>query len=97
MSDQIPEKMQAVVCHGPRDYRLEEIAVPQRGPGEALIRVEAVGICASDLKCYHGAAKFWATRTAPRGPRPWSSPDTSSSARWSNSTTTPPSGGDRRR
>ena len=51
MTDQIPEKMQAVVCHGPKDYRLEEVAVPVRRPGEALIRVEAVGICASDLKC----------------------------------------------
>jgi erythritol/L-threitol dehydrogenase len=55
----VPEKMQAVVCHGPEDYRLEEVATPTPGPGEALIRVEAVGICASDLKCYHGAAKFW--------------------------------------
>ena len=53
MSDQIPEKMQAVVCHGPHDYRLEEVAVPELRPGEALIRVEAVGICASDLKCWH--------------------------------------------
>jgi threonine dehydrogenase-like Zn-dependent dehydrogenase len=51
--------MQAVVCHGPRDYRLEQLPVPQPGPGELLLRVEAVGICASDLKCYHGAAKFW--------------------------------------
>jgi erythritol/L-threitol dehydrogenase len=51
--------MQAVVCHGPRDYRLEEVPVPVPGPGEALVRVEAVGICASDLKCYQGAAKFW--------------------------------------
>jgi threonine dehydrogenase-like Zn-dependent dehydrogenase len=59
MSNQIPEKMQAVVCHGPHDYRLEEGAVPERRPGEALIKVEAVGICASDLKCYHGATKFW--------------------------------------
>lgn len=59
MSGQIPEKMQAVVCHGPRDYRLEEVAVPVRKPGQALIRVEAVGICASDLKCYRGAAKLW--------------------------------------
>src|SRR5258707_14262781 len=59
MTEQIPEKMQAVVCHGPHDYRLEEVAVPVRKPGEALIRVEAVGICASDLKGYHGAAKFW--------------------------------------
>ena len=41
------------------------IAVPQRGPGEALIRVEAVGICASDLKCYHGAAKFWGDENRP--------------------------------
>ena len=65
MSDQIPEKMQAVVCHGPHDYRLEEVAVPQRRAGEALIRVEAVGICASDLKCYHGAAKFWGDENRP--------------------------------
>ena len=34
-------------------------------PGEALIRVEAVGICASDLKCYHGAAKFWGDENRP--------------------------------
>ena len=53
------ETMQAVVCHGPRDYRLEEVPVPEPGSGEALVRVEAVGICASDLKCYDGAAKFW--------------------------------------
>lgn len=65
MAAQIPEKMQAVVCHGPHDYRLEEVAVPQRGPGEALIKVEAVGICASDLKCYHGAAKFWGDENRP--------------------------------
>jgi threonine dehydrogenase-like Zn-dependent dehydrogenase len=51
--------MQAVVCHGPREYRLDEVTRPVPGPGEALVRVEAVGICASDLKCYHGAAKFW--------------------------------------
>jgi len=55
----LPTTMQAVVCHGPRDYRLEEIPVPTPGPGEVLVEVEAVGICASDLKCYHGAAKFW--------------------------------------
>jgi len=51
--------MQAVVCHGPRDYRLEEWAVPQPGPGEVVVRVKSVGICASDLKCYSGAALFW--------------------------------------
>lgn len=38
MSDQIPEKMQAVICHGPHDYRLEEVAVPQRKPGRRSSR-----------------------------------------------------------
>ncbi len=55
----MPDMMQAVVCHGPRDYRLEEVPKPTPAPGEALIRVEAVGICGSDLKCYGGAGKFW--------------------------------------
>ena len=36
---QIPDKMQAVVCHGPEDYRLEEVKTPTPGPGEALVRV----------------------------------------------------------
>lgn len=59
------ETMQAVVCHGPKDYRLEEVPVPKAGPGEALVRVEATGICASDLKCYQGAAKFWGDENRP--------------------------------
>jgi erythritol/L-threitol dehydrogenase len=57
--------MQAVVCHGPGDYRVETLAVPEAGPGEALIQVEAVGICASDLKCFQGAAKFWGDASRP--------------------------------
>jgi threonine dehydrogenase-like Zn-dependent dehydrogenase len=61
----MPETMQAVVCHGPLEYRLESVPVPVPGPGEALVKVEAVGICASDLKCYHGAAKFWGDESRP--------------------------------
>src|ERR687893_2098613 len=59
------ETMQAVVTHGPKDYRLGKGAPPTAGPGEALVRVEAVGICASDLKCYHGATKFWGDQHRP--------------------------------
>ncbi|MGD7788880.1 alcohol dehydrogenase catalytic domain-containing protein [Propionibacteriaceae bacterium Y1700] len=29
------------------------------------MKVEAVGVCASDLKCYHGAAKFWGDENRP--------------------------------
>ena len=63
--DSIPDDMEAVVCHGPGDYRLERLAVPRPEAGEVLIRVEAVGICASDLKCYDGAAKFWGDENRP--------------------------------
>ena len=55
----LPKTMPAVVCHGPEDYRLEERSVPEPGPGEIVIRVKSVGICASDLKCYTGAPLFW--------------------------------------
>jgi threonine dehydrogenase-like Zn-dependent dehydrogenase len=53
------ETMHAVVTYGPRDYRVEEVPVPVPGPGEAVIEVGAVGICASDMKCWLGAPLFW--------------------------------------
>lgn len=51
--------MQAVVCHGPLDYRLETVDRPTPGPRELVISIAACGICASDCKCYGGAAMFW--------------------------------------
>ena len=59
------DTMQAVVVYGPEDYRLERVPVPDPAPGELLVKVEAVGICASDLKCYHGAVKYWGDETRP--------------------------------
>src|SRR5699024_12573510 len=44
--------------HAPEDYRLAERPVPTPAADELLIRVEATGVCASDLKAYAGAAKF---------------------------------------
>ncbi len=55
----VAKTMQVVRAHGPRDYRIEEIAVPTPGPGEVLIEVEACGICASDMKCWLGGELFW--------------------------------------
>ena len=57
--------MQAVVCHGPKDYRLERIGKPQARANELVIRIAACGICASDCKCHSGAAMFWG------GDNPW--------------------------
>lgn len=55
----LPRTMKAVVTYGPRDYRLEEMPVPQAGPGEVVIKVDHSGVCASDVKCYFGAHHFW--------------------------------------
>src|SRR5258708_3480069 len=56
--------MTAIVCHGPEDYRVEEVERPIAGPGELVIKVQACGICASDCKCFLGAKMFW-------GDKPW--------------------------
>jgi L-iditol 2-dehydrogenase len=41
--------MRAVRLHGLRDVRLHEEERPKPGPGSALVRVAAVGLCGSDL------------------------------------------------
>lgn len=56
-SDQ--SKMQAAVLHGAGDLRIEEVPVPDPGPGELLLRVETVGICGTDASEYsHGPKLF---------------------------------------
>ena len=46
----IPETMQAAVYRGQSVVSVEEIPTPAIGRGEILIRVEACGICHTDLK-----------------------------------------------
>ena len=46
----IPTTMHAAVYRGSSVVRVEEIPTPAIGPGEILIRVEACGICHTDLK-----------------------------------------------
>ena len=53
------ETMQAVVNHGINDFRLEEVRKPQIERGEMLIRVDACGVCTSDVKTLHGAERYW--------------------------------------
>lgn len=42
--------MRAQVFHGPGDLRFEEVPVPEPGPGEVLLRVEAALTCGTDVK-----------------------------------------------
>jgi L-idonate 5-dehydrogenase len=45
--------MRAVVIHAPHDLRVDTIEVGAPGPGEVRVRLEAGGICGSDLHYYH--------------------------------------------
>jgi threonine dehydrogenase-like Zn-dependent dehydrogenase len=42
--------MKQVNIHGPEDVRIDEVAEPEPGPRDAVIRVAACGICGSDLR-----------------------------------------------
>ncbi|MGY0398481.1 MAG: MDR/zinc-dependent alcohol dehydrogenase-like family protein [Ostreibacterium sp.] len=61
----IKKTMKAIVAYAPRDYRLEEVDVPSIGSEEILIKIEACGICAGDLKSFEGAPSFWGDETQP--------------------------------
>jgi L-iditol 2-dehydrogenase len=46
--------MLAAVCMGAGDLRIEEVPVPPAGPAEMLVRVDACGICGTDIKKIQG-------------------------------------------
>lgn len=51
--------MTAIVCHGPKDYRVEAVGRPEPKRRELVLKIDACGICASDCKCWSGANMFW--------------------------------------
>jgi L-iditol 2-dehydrogenase len=46
----VPETMEAWVLGGPEELTLVEKPVPEPGPAEVLVRIDAVAICATDLE-----------------------------------------------
>ncbi len=66
-----PKTMKALVAYGKDDYRFEPAyPTPECGPSDIIIRTEACGICAGDLKCSHGAAMFWGDGAQPAWVKP---------------------------
>ena len=45
--------MRGVIIHAPKDLRVEEVEVPPLGARDVRVRIEAGGICGSDLHYYH--------------------------------------------
>src|SRR5919204_3005321 len=53
------DAVRAVTFQAPGDVRVEERPVPELlAPDDAIVRVEATGICGSDLHIYHGRVKI---------------------------------------
>ena len=50
--------MRAAVYHAPHDVRIDELEVPEAGPGQVQLRVAHNGVCGSDLHEYFAAATF---------------------------------------
>lgn len=46
--------MRAAIFDAPGVLRLDEVARPEPGTGEVLVRVAAAGVCAGDLYIYTG-------------------------------------------
>lgn len=67
----IPKTMKALVAYSKDDYRFEpEYPTPECGADDIIIKTEACGICAGDLKCSHGAAMFWGDDIQPSWVKP---------------------------
>ena len=51
--------MRAALFHGPgKPLTVEEVETPKVSPGEALVKVAACGVCATDLHYLHGTPTF---------------------------------------
>ena len=45
--------MKQIMLHGANDWRLDDIADPEPGPRDALVRIAACGICGTDVSYVH--------------------------------------------
>src|SRR5450631_71178 len=48
------DEMKALIISEPGRAHIQDIAEPEIGPGEALLRVRRVGLCGSDLNSFRG-------------------------------------------
>lgn len=55
----VPQTMKAWVLDGPEQLRLVEKPVPEPGPAEVLVRVDAVAICGTDVEILTKGLPAW--------------------------------------
>jgi L-iditol 2-dehydrogenase len=55
----LPKTMKALRVYAPHDQKIDEVPIPKIGEGEVLIKVLGCGVCAGDIKTYHGGLRVW--------------------------------------
>ena len=50
--------MKQVRITGPFTFQKEEAPVPQAAANEVLLKIDCIGVCASDMQIYHGKHKY---------------------------------------
>ncbi len=66
----LPKTMKALVAYDKGNYRFEpNYPTPVCGPDDIIIKTEGCGICAGDLKCFHGNST-WGDATHKKWVRP---------------------------
>ncbi len=68
---ELPKTMKALVAFSKDEYKLvNDFPVPECGDDDIIIKTEVCGICAGDLKCKHGAERFWGDEKNPSWVKP---------------------------
>lgn len=55
----LPDTMRAVVAYSTEDYRYTTVPTPRAKGKDLILKVEACGVCAGDIKCRQGGFRFW--------------------------------------
>ncbi|PZF78975.1 dehydrogenase [Aestuariivirga litoralis] len=51
--------MRAVICRNPGEIEIVTYPVPERKPGEALVKIRRIGVCGTDMHIYQGNQPYF--------------------------------------
>jgi threonine dehydrogenase-like Zn-dependent dehydrogenase len=55
----VTKSSRAAVLYGPGDLRIQEFPLPDLQANDGLLRVEATGVCGTDVAAYHGVNPYY--------------------------------------
>ena len=55
----MPETMRAVMCRNPRELEIVQYPMPERKPGEALVKIRRIGVCGTDMHIWQGNQPYF--------------------------------------